>query len=139
MNFEKSCGAVVFTKINNNIYFLIIRSLEGIYGFPKGHMEKGETEEETALREIKEETGITPCIIDGFLVRDEYPLPRKKDTIKQVTYFLAEYNSQDIKAQKEELMEAALMSFEEAISVMQFENTKQILKQANEFLLKGDF
>ena len=42
MKFEKSCGAVVFTKIDNKIKYLIIKSLEGIYGFPKGHMELDE-------------------------------------------------------------------------------------------------
>ncbi len=134
MKYEKSCGAVVFTKINNDIYWLIIRSLEGIYGFPKGHMENGETEKETAQREMLEETGIKPRFIDGFLVRDEYPLPRKKDVIKQVTYFLAEYDGQEIKPQASELMSAELLTFDEAISLMQFENTKQILKEANDFV-----
>ena len=39
MSFEKSCGALCYTKINNEIYWVIICSLEGIYGFPKGHVE----------------------------------------------------------------------------------------------------
>ena len=55
MDYEKSFGAVVFTRINNNIKYLLIQNLEGIYGFPKGHVEKEEKEEETALREIYEE------------------------------------------------------------------------------------
>lgn len=56
MNIEISCGAVVFTKINGEIKYLLIQNLEGIYGFPKGHVEKEEKEKETALREIYEET-----------------------------------------------------------------------------------
>ena len=56
MNIEKSCGAVVFTKENERIKYVLIRNLEGIYGFPKGHMEAGETEIETTLREVYEGT-----------------------------------------------------------------------------------
>ena len=48
MNIERSCGAVVFTRVNGEIRYVIIESIEGIFGFPKGHMEAGETEEETA-------------------------------------------------------------------------------------------
>lgn len=58
MNYEISCGGVVFTRKNGKLLYVIIRSLEGYYGFPKGHMEGDETEEQTALREIFEETGL---------------------------------------------------------------------------------
>ena len=56
---EKSCGAVVFTRLNGEIKYVIIQSLAGYYGFPKGHMEAGESEKQTALREVYEETGLT--------------------------------------------------------------------------------
>ena len=52
LNYEKSCGAVVFTRIDNNIKYLLIQNLEGIYGFPKGHVEDGESETQTAIREV---------------------------------------------------------------------------------------
>lgn len=136
MSYEISCGAVVYTKIKDEIYWLIIRSLEGIYGFPKGHMENGENELDTAVREIMEETGISPDFVDGFRVVDEYPLPRKKGVIKRVVYFLAEFSGQDIKYQKEELLGAKLMTYDEAISLMQFDNTKEILTKARDFLNK---
>ena len=58
MNYEKSCGAVVFTIQNHKIMYVIVQSKEGYYGFPKGHMEYEETEIETALREVFEETGL---------------------------------------------------------------------------------
>lgn len=94
MFYEKSCGAVVFTRINNEIKYLLIRNLSGIYGFPKGHVEKGETEEETALREIFEEVGLLVKLIPGFRSYDEYPILEKKNTIKQIIYFLGEYTEQ---------------------------------------------
>ena len=71
---EKSCGAVVFTRIDNEIKYLIIESEEGFYGFSKGHMENGESEHETAHREIKEETGADVIILDGFRTTDSHPM-----------------------------------------------------------------
>ena len=59
MSYEKSCGAVVFRKYHGNIELLLIKHVVGgHWSFPKGHVEPGETETETAIREIKEETGI---------------------------------------------------------------------------------
>ena len=52
MKYEVSGGAVVFTRQKDEILYVIIQSIEGYYGFPKGHIEKNETEEEAALREI---------------------------------------------------------------------------------------
>lgn len=52
---EKSCGAVLFTTEKGIKKFLLVES--NYFGFPKGHVEENETEQETALREIKEETG----------------------------------------------------------------------------------
>lgn len=135
MNYEKSCGAVVFTRINNNIKYLLIQNLTGIYGFPKGHIEQGETEIETALREIYEEVGIKVTLIEGFKTEDEHLIPQKENTMKQIVYFLAEYENQEFKYQKEELSNAVLVDFETAISLFQFESSKRILKEANDFLI----
>ena len=55
MKLEKSCGAVVYTLKNGKPQYVIVQSLEGFYGFPKGHIENNETEKETAIREIYEE------------------------------------------------------------------------------------
>ena len=134
MNTEKSCGAVVFTRVDGEIRYVLAQSLEGFYGFPKGHVDPGETEHETALREIREEVGLRPTLIDGFRVVLEHPLPKKPGVIKQVVYFLAEYADQDIVFQKEELLSAPLLSFDEAMVRFTFDNSKQLLTQANDFL-----
>lgn len=135
LNYEKSCGAVVFTKIDNVIKYLIIQNLTGIYGFPKGHVEHNETEEETALREVYEEVGIRVKLIDGFRILDEHVIPQKENTIKRIVYFLGEYSDQEFIYQKEELSNAVLMDFDTAINLFQFESTKRILKEANDFLI----
>lgn len=131
MNYEKSCGAVLFNDEDGKIKYLIVRSKDGNYGFPKGHMEKGETEKETAIREIYEELKIRPTIIDGFKEETEYQLTDKKDTIKKVTFFLAKYSNQKIIRKEDELTEASLYTYEEALNLLQFENLKHILEKAN--------
>ena len=136
MQYEKSCGGVVFTRNNDEIRYVIIQHLGGHWGFPKGHMELGETEENTALREIQEEIGISAKLIDGFRVEEQYPLPNKPGTTKMVVYFLAEYAGQEISHQKEELKAAYLLSYEEAVNQLTFEETKRILAKANTFLEK---
>ena len=136
MKYEKSCGAVVFTKINNNIKYLLIQNLSGIYGFPKGHVEHGETEVETALREVYEEVGIKIKLINGFRTEDEHLIPEKENTLKKIVYFLGEYDNQAFIYQKEELSSAILVDFETAMNLFQFESSKRILKEANDFLTK---
>lgn len=132
--YEKSCGAVVFTRICGKIYYVIIESLEGYYGFPKGHCEAGETEQETALREVQEETGLCVDILPGFRYVDAHPIPQKPGVIKQIVYFVAEYTDQKIRFQEEELRSARLMTFEEALDAFQWESSKVILHKVNHFL-----
>ena len=134
MQYEVSSGAVVFTRKENNIYFAIVKSLEGYYGFPKGHIEGNETEEETALREIYEEIGIRAQIITGFRTIDEHPVPNKKDVIKRIIYFVADYDKQQLCYQEDELEGAYLMTYEEAMDAFQFESSKRILNEAKKFI-----
>ena len=67
MGYEKSCGAVVFRRYHGNTELLLIKhTAGGHWSFPKGHVEKGETEEETAVREVYEETHIQIDLCPGF-------------------------------------------------------------------------
>ena len=136
MQQETSCGAVVFTDIGNERRFVIVRGKKGFYGFPKGHMEAGETEKETALREIQEETGLHVQIIDGFRTEDEHPLIRegKPDAIKKIIYFAAAYEAQEPQPQESEITEIRLLTFSEAMEAFQFDSSKRILNEAADFL-----
>ena len=137
MKIEKSCGAVVFTRENGAIQYLIIESKEGIFGFPKGHMEGNETERETALREISEETGLTVELNEQFRAEDSYWIHRNNEKIlKQVVYFLAEYADQTPVAQETELKDIHLMDYETAMKAFQFEGPKRILTGMNQHLLE---
>ena len=137
MKIEKSCGAVVFTKENGKLQYLIIESKEGIFGFPKGHIEGNETEKETALREISEETGLTVELNEQFREEDSYWIHRKDEKIlKQVVYFLAEYADQTPVAQETELNAIHLMDYETAMKAFQFESPKRILTRMNQYLVE---
>lgn len=134
MNIIKCSGAVVFTRINNEIKYLLVQQHGGFHGYPKGRMETGETEEQTAIREIYEEVGMRPTFIEGFKTIDEHDIPSKPDTRIQIVYFLAEYENQEIVMQTEELLSVKLLSFEEALNTFEYESSKRILKKANDFL-----
>ena len=130
MRYIRSCGFVAYKRIENVNHYLIIKSLNGDIGFPKGHMEPGESELETAIRELKEETGVDVKVIQGFRRQIEYELRRIPDTIKQSVYFLGECTSDKIICQEEEVAEAGFIPYEDALKILTFEETKSILKDA---------
>ena len=134
---EKSCGAIVYTKDDGSIQYVIIRSKEGFYGFPKGHMEENETEAETALREVTEEVGLSVTLIPDFRTEDMHTFNRNGETrLKHIVYFLGEYSMQTPIAQETELNGVYLMSFETAISSFQFESSKRLLTEVHNFLMQ---
>lgn len=134
---EKSCGAIVFTKEHGDIQYVIIRSKEGIYGFSKGHMESAESEEETALREILEETGLSVNLIPEFKLEDVYTYTHNGEWRKKcVVYFLGEYSNQIPVVQETELESIHLMDYDSAFTAFQFENLKKLLMDAHGFLMK---
>ncbi len=102
MQYEYCSGAVLYTKVNNIINYILVVEIDGHCGFPKGHIEFCETEIQAALREIKEETGITANILDRFLNKIEYAM--KNGNIKQTTYFCAKYENRTIKYNEHELL-----------------------------------
>ena len=132
---EFSCGGVVLD--GRKVLLVQVKNLKGkkIWTFPKGHIEGAETEEEAAHREIKEETGLSVRLVPGFRTIDEHTIPEKPGVTKRIIYFLGEYEGQEIQLQKEELLEAPLLSYEEAMVRFQFESSRRILKEANDFLL----
>ena len=66
MKREKSCGAVIFRQEDGGRYYLVLKSTQGHWTLCKGHVEGDETERETAIREIREETGLAVGFVDGF-------------------------------------------------------------------------
>lgn len=136
MTLEKSCGAVVFTRRNEQLLFVLVQEKSGAYSFPKGHMEGNETEMETARREIFEETGLHPEFLNGFRHQEEYNLSEKPGTRKQVVYFLAKFEKEPLLPRKGEIRKIHLLPYEQALSRFTYEGTRHILTEAYAFLMK---
>ena len=134
MRFEKSCGAVVFTVVDGVRMYAVIRSNGGDYGCPKGHMEAGETEEVTALREVREEIGVSVSLLEGFRQEEWYDLPNKPGVRKQVVYFLGKYEAQELVRQEAEVSGVQLLPYEEAVERLTFGQMKEVLRKAEAFL-----
>lgn len=129
MTHEKSCGAIVYRKHHGNIEILLIKHVNsGHWSFPKGHVESGETEVETARREIMEETGVDVIIDPTFRETVQY-FPRK-DTQKIVVYFIAKARNYDFIPQEEEIAEIKWVDIGHATTVLTYENDKSIVNKA---------
>ena len=134
MNLEKSCGAIVYTRRDDEYLFIIVQERSGSYSFPKGHMEGSETEIETARREIFEETGLRPAFRDGFRETDAYDLREKPGTRKQVVYFLAECGNEPMVPQQGEIRKIVLLPYAQAIQCFEHDGTRRVLTSAYHFL-----
>ena len=131
--FERSCGAVVFRKENGIFKYLLIRNRRSAHwGFPKGHVEPGETDEETAIREVAEETGLNIKILPGFVKKSDYTIQGKIE--KSVSIFLAMTSETKYTLQVEEIEECGWFEYEKAMSTLNYENDKTILIDAKKHL-----
>ena len=129
MEYEKSCGAVVFRKYHGNTELLLIKhTIGGHWSFPKGHVEPGETEEETALREIKEETSIDVELDTTF--REVVSYSPKRDVMKNVIYFLGKAKNFDYVPQETEIAQIKWVEINLAHSFLTYDNDKQLVNKA---------
>lgn len=129
MEKEKSCGAIVYNQ-NNEV--LVVKHNAGHWDFPKGHMEKDETEQQTAIREVKEETNIDVELYDNY--RYEIHYSPKENVEKTVVFFLAKNLSNDTHKQDAEIANIGWFKYEEAMNMLTFEDAKKLLKSSYEDL-----
>ncbi len=131
--YERSCGAVVYTDCKGERLFLLIKNKRSAHwGFPKGHIEKGETNEETAKREVLEETGLEIELTPGFSAKSNYTIQGKVE--KLVIIFLGKSNTTDVVLQQEEIDDSCWLNYDDAMAKLNFENDKNIFRRAGEFL-----
>ena len=127
--YEKSCGALIFYRNKQGVRVLLVKNHNGRYwSFPKGHMELNETEKETAIREIKEETNLDVKIIDGFReVSDYCPFGNIK---KRVVFFLAQAFTDDVIDQPEEIDSHIWVDIQQARKNCTYENDLRVIDKA---------
>lgn len=125
--YEKSCGAVIYRRNEkNDVRILLVKNRHGkCWTFPKGHIEAGENERQTALREIKEETGLTVTLEPGFRQTSSYrPFGKIKKT---VVFFLAKAEKSVVSMQQNELDYYLWVSVDEALRLCRHKNDTKIL------------
>src|SRR3989344_6593616 len=128
---QKSCGAVVFIK-DKEIKYLILQYGLGHWDFPRGLIEENETEQATALREIKEEVGLNNIeVISGFKEKLNIFFREKGELIiKEIIYFLVKSNDDKVKLSYEHTNHEFL-NYKNASEKLTFKKSKEVLKKAN--------
>lgn len=101
--YHKSCGVIPFRRGESGVEFLLVlQKGSGFWSVPKGHMEAFETEQDTALRELNEEIGVTADLLPDFRTVIHYPLPNGGE--KDVVLFLGAAEGK-IQTQEAEVLE----------------------------------
>ena len=130
---EISCGCII---IKNNKILLVYEKRRNFWGLPKGHVEQGESEEETALREVREEVGLDVEIDKTKRYTLNYIINNEID--KTSVFYIAKPKNEYIKIQESEIGNIKWCSFEEAVELLTFEDWKQMLKNAIIDYKKGE-
>ena len=132
--YERSCGAVVFRQIGEEKRFLLIKNKRSTHwGFPKGHVEEGETNEETAIREVLEETGIHMQILPDFRCKSEYSIQGRIS--KTVFIYLATTMDTQTIIQPSEIEDYIWLGYDACLKTLNYENDKNILQNAKAYML----
>ena len=141
---EKSCGVVLFSK--QKVLLLQYATgqkegewdLQGHWDFPKGHVDKGETEIETATRELEEETGIKNIILlDNFRKTINYKIQKRDRKIsKEVVFFIATTAETEINL-SDEHVDYGWFDFTSALKQLTYDNARSVLSEAIFFYEKN--
>lgn len=129
---EKSCGAVVYTFENGELLILAEYMQAGHISIPKGHVESGESEEKTALREIAEETGLV-CELDTAF-RKVISYSPYDGCVKDVVFFVARAVGGEMVNQECEVRALRWMSVRDILAALTHESDRQTVKEAAEYI-----
>jgi bis(5'-nucleosidyl)-tetraphosphatase len=134
---ERSAGAVVYRDSAKGRMYLLLQNA-GRWDFPKGGVEKGESELQTVLREVKEETSLNNLkIVHGFRKVIEYFYRRNgKNVHKQVVYLLAVTEDETVKISFEH-QGYGWFEFREALDKASYDNSKVTLSEAEKYIKRS--
>ena len=125
-----SAGAVLYTVMDGERRYVLVREKNGSYGLPKGHVEPGESLDQTALREIREETGVT-AILHGCepVMVDEYPIAG--GDVKRVSWFIARFADQTPIADRTQVLGVLVLPIDAALKTLTYGSTREILRKVD--------
>ena len=132
MKREECRGAVVYKIQDGELLYLVEHMDRGHFSLPKGHAEGEETEEETALREIREETGLEVRLDTAF--RHEIRYSHAPGVRKHIVFFAAEALPGEMRNQEEEVTSLAWMDYEDAYRTVTYPEVRKVLKSAAAYL-----
>lgn len=135
---EKSAGIILYSEKQGTKLFLLLHYPSGHWDFIKGRIEKNERPMDAAVREAREETGITDIrFVDGFEEKIQYAYQHDGRMIKkQVVFFLAETDTTDITLSDEHL-NSAWLEFDSALNKTTYQNAKNLLKKSKGLVFSG--
>ncbi|QQG39728.1 MAG: NUDIX domain-containing protein [Candidatus Aenigmatarchaeota archaeon] len=135
MSQEHSAGAIIFRNENGRRVYLLLHYISGHWDYVKGHIEKGESLEETVKRETMEETGLKDLrFVHGFQHKIQYFFRRGRTTVtKDVVFLLAETQTARVVV-SEEHKGYDWQPYAQALEKTTFETAKSVLRKAEEFL-----
>jgi bis(5'-nucleosidyl)-tetraphosphatase len=135
MKQQFSAGIVTYTRTNGELEYLLLHYIAGHWDLPKGKIEQGETKEEAAQRELKEETRLTAVIDEGFEEHQTYFFTAPDGTfIQKTVYFFVGHASSKHVALSSEHAGFRWLPFDQAIKHLTFKTTQEIVKKAHVFL-----
>jgi bis(5'-nucleosidyl)-tetraphosphatase len=138
MKNDQSMGVIVFFQFPRSVKYLLIKHRKGHWSFPKGHADKGETKLETALRELKEETGVTKIQLlkKSVLLKEVYKFANGKGIkiLKKVNYFIAEAKSRKVKIDYNEVVNYKWCTLKAGLEKITFSESVSILKKADKIV-----
>lgn len=139
INQINSFGIIPLQKRAGKVYILLVKHVNGHYwGFPKGKASSGEVPHETAIRELKEETGLeVKEMISGRLFHEEYSFDSKGESYhKEVVYFPAIVSGEGVLSHPEEVEEIQWCPMDQLETILTYGPSKKIAKDFRNWVLE---